>query len=106
MGSGSAPGEKVVVWEMSANRDGAVFDEPFEFRIDRAPNSHVGFGHGPHFCLGANLARLEIDVMLNAVLDRWRDIEATGEPTYTRTNRLSGLRTLPVAFIDAGRVYA
>ena len=93
-------GEKVVVWEMSANRDGAVFDEPFEFRIDRSPNSHVGFGHGPHFCLGANLARLEIDVMLNAVLDRWHNIEATGEPTYTRTNRLSGLRTLPIAFTD------
>ena len=96
-------GEKVVVWEMSANRDDAVFDEPFEFRIDRSPNSHVGFGHGPHFCLGANLARLEIDVMLNAVLDRWHDIEATGEPTYTRTNRLSGLRTLPIAFTEMAR---
>ena len=93
-------GDKVVVWEMSANRDTAVFDEPFEFRIDRAPNNHVGFGHGPHFCLGANLARLEIDVMLNAVLDRWHDIEATAEPTWTRTNRLSGLRTLPIAFTD------
>ena len=94
-------GDKVVVWEMSANRDEAVFDEPFRFRIDRVPNNHVGFGHGPHFCLGANLARLEIDVMLNAVLDRWHDIEATGQPTWTRTNRLSGLRTLPIAFTDA-----
>ena len=93
-------GDKVVVWEMSANRDEAVFDEPFRFRIDRTPNNHVGFGHGPHFCLGANLARLEIDVMLNAVLDRWHDIVAIGEPTWTRTNRLSGLRTLPVAFTD------
>ena len=96
-------GDKVVVWEMSANRDEAIFDAPFEFRIDRAPNNHVGFGHGPHFCLGANLARLEVDVMLNAVLDRWREIEATGEPTYTRTNRLSGLRTLPVVFTDIAR---
>ena len=93
-------GDKVVVWEMSANRDEAAFDEPFRFRIDRTPNNHVGFGHGPHFCLGANLARLEINVMLNAVLDRWHDIEATGEPTWTRTNRLSGLRTLPIAFTD------
>lgn len=93
-------GDKVVVWEMSANRDAAVFDEPFEFRIDRVPNNHVGFGRGPHFCLGANLARLEVDVMLNAVLDRWRDIAATAEPTYTRTNRLSGLRTLPIAFTE------
>jgi len=93
-------GDKVVVWEMSANRDEAIFDAPFEFRIDRAPNNHVGFGHGPHFCLGASLARLEVDVMLDAVLDRWHQIEATGEPTYTRTNRLSGLRTLPIAFTD------
>ena len=93
-------GDKVVVWEMSANRDEDAFDEPFRFRIDRTPNNHVGFGHGPHFCLGANLARLEIDVMLNAVLDRWHDIEATGVPTWTRTNRLSGLRTLPIAFTD------
>ena len=93
-------GDKVVVWEMSANRDEAIFDAPFEFRIDRSPNSHVGFGHGPHFCLGANLARLEVDVMLDAVLDRWHQIEATGAPTYTRTNRLSGLRTLPIAFTD------
>ncbi len=94
-------GEKVVVWEMSANRDAAVFDSPFEFRIDRRPNNHVGFGHGPHFCLGANLARLEIDVMLNAVLDRWTDIEVVGPPTWTRTNRLSGLKTLPVQFTDS-----
>ena len=93
-------GDKVVVWEMSANRDDAVFDQPFKFRIDRDPNAHVGFGHGAHFCLGANLARLEIEVMLNAVLDRWHDIEVTGEPTWTRTNRLSGLRTLPIAFAD------
>ena len=93
-------GEKVVVWEMSANRDDAVFDDPFEFRIDRSPNNHMGFGHGPHFCLGANLARLEIDVMLNTILDRWTDIEIVGEATWTRTNRLSGLKTLPIEFID------
>ncbi|MEM7142001.1 MAG: cytochrome P450 [Actinomycetota bacterium] len=95
-------GEKVVVWEMSANRDEDVFGDPFTFRFDRGPNNHVGFGHGPHFCLGANLARLEIDVMLNAILDRWTDIEITGGPTWTRTNRLSGLKTLPIAFTDTG----
>jgi len=81
-----------------------VFDRPFEFRIDRSPNAHVGFGHGPHICLGAKLARLEIEVMLNAVLDRWHDIEATGEPTRTCTSRLSDLRTLPVAFTDRAAV--
>lgn len=93
-------GEKVLVWEMSANRDEAVFDDPFDFRIDRDPNPHVAFGHGPHFCLGANLARLEITVMLDAILDRWHDIEVTGPATWTRTNRLSGLKSLPIAFTD------
>ena len=93
-------GEKVVIWEMSANRDRTVFDDPFTFRIDRSPNNHMGFGHGPHFCLGANLARLEIDVMLNAILDRWFDIEIVGDATWTRTNRLSGLKTLPIEFTD------
>ncbi|MCY4428364.1 MAG: cytochrome P450 [Halieaceae bacterium] len=96
-------GEKVVVWEMSANRDAAVFENPFQFLITRSPNNHVGFGYGPHFCLGANLARLEMDVMLNAILDRWSIIEIIGEPTWTRTNRLSGLKTLPVEFIHQER---
>lgn len=58
----------------------------------------MGFGHGPHFCLGANLARLEIDVMLNTILDRWTDVEIVGDATWTRTNRLSGLKTLPIEF--------
>ena len=93
-------GDKVLVWEMSANRDEEVFDDPFRFDIHRDPNPHVGFGHGPHFCLGANLARLEIDVMFNAILDRWTDIEVAGEPTWTRTNRLSGLKTLPIEFSE------
>ncbi len=93
-------GEKVLVWEMSANRDETVFDDPFSFDIHRDPNPHVGFGHGPHYCLGANLARLEIEVMFNAILDRWTDIDVVGEATWTRTNRLSGLKSLPVEFTD------
>ena len=93
-------GEKVVVWEMSDNRDEAVFDNPFEFRIDRSPDNHMGFGHGPHFCLDANLARLEIDVMLNTILDRWTDVETVGEAMWARANRLSGLKTLPIEFTD------
>ena len=67
-----AAGDKVTVWEMSANRDEAVFTAPFRFDVGRDPNPHLGFGHGAHFCLGANLARLEIRVVLEELLDRGR----------------------------------
>jgi cytochrome P450 len=89
-------GDKVTVWELSANRDEAVFDAPFRFDVARDPNPHVGFGHGVHYCLGANLARLEIRVVVEELLDRTIAIEPAGEPEWTRSNRLFGLRHLPV----------
>ena len=74
-------GEKVVLWYNSANRDEAKFDDPFRFDVARTPNEHVGFGAGgPHFCLGANLARREITVMFDELLHRLPDLEITGEP--------------------------
>jgi cytochrome P450 len=91
-------GDKVTVWEMSANRDDVVFADPFRFDAGRDPNPHVGFGHGAHFCLGANLARLEIRVVLEELLDHTDAIEVAGEPEWTRSNRLFGLRHLPVRF--------
>jgi cytochrome P450 len=95
-GTRIATGDKVTVWEMSANRDEAVFEDPFRFDVGRSPNPHVGFGQGVHFCLGATLARLEIRVMLEELLDRVAMIELAGDPAYTRANRLWGLRSLPV----------
>ncbi|HZP29590.1 MAG TPA: cytochrome P450 [Acidimicrobiia bacterium] len=89
-------GEKVTLWEMSADRDETVFAEPFRFDAGRDPNPHVGFGHGAHFCLGANLARLEIRIVLEELLDHVSVIEPAGEPVWTRSNRLFGLRNLPV----------
>ncbi len=89
-------GEKVTVWEMSANRDESVFVDPFVFDVTRDPNPHVGFGHGVHFCLGANLARLELKVMLEELLAAFSEIELAGPPQWTRSNRLFGLRSLPV----------
>jgi cytochrome P450 len=94
-------GDKVTVWEMSANRDEAVFAEPFRFDVARDPNPHVGFGHGVHYCLGANLARLEIRVVLEELLERVQRIELAGEPVWTRSNRLFGLRHLPVSLVAA-----
>jgi cytochrome P450 len=89
-------GDKVTVWELSANRDEDVFVDPFRFDAGRDPNPHVGFGLGAHYCLGANLARLEIRVVLEELLDRTAAIEPTGAAEWTRSNRLFGLRHLPV----------
>jgi cytochrome P450 len=90
------PGDKVTSWEMSANRDERVFAEPFRFDVARDPNPHLAFGQGVHYCLGANLARLEIRVMLEELIRRFRGFEPLGPPTWTRDNRLFGLKSLPV----------
>ncbi len=89
-------GDKVVFWEASANRDEAVFAEPFLFDIGRQPNPHLGFGHGVHHCLGANLARLEIRVVLEELLARVATIELTAGVEWTRSNKHTGIRRLPV----------
>jgi cytochrome P450 len=89
-------GEKVTFWEMSANRDERVFAEPFRFDVGRDPNFHLGFGQGVHYCLGANLARLEMRVMLEEVFARYEAFELTGPAVWTRENRLLGLKHLPV----------
>jgi cytochrome P450 len=90
------PGDKVLVWEGSANRDERVFVDSMSFDVGRDPNPHVGFGHGVHFCLGANLAKLEIRVMYEELLPRFRSIEAAGPVEWTRSNRHTGLRHQPL----------
>jgi cytochrome P450 len=89
-------GQKVTVWEMSANRDEEVFEDAFGFHVGRDPNYHVGFGLGTHFCLGANLARLEIRVMFEELLDRFERFEQMGPLAWTNNNRLLSLTELPV----------
>jgi methyl-branched lipid omega-hydroxylase len=94
-----AEGEKVVMWYNSANRDERHFTDPFTFDLRRTPNEHVGFGAGgPHFCLGANLARREIKVMFEELLTRLPDIEITGEPAYLQSNFIHGIKRMPCAF--------
>jgi cytochrome P450 len=92
-----APGEKVVVWEGSANRDELEFTYAMSFDITRDPNLHLGFGHGLHFCLGANLARLEMRVMYEELFGRFRHLEPAGPIEWTRSNRHTGIRHLPLA---------
>ena len=95
-------GDKVVLWYNSANRDEEVFTDPDRFDVTRDPNPHVGFGGpGPHFCLGAHLARREIGVMFRQLLTRLPDIEATDEPDRLRTNFVNGIKHLPCAYTPA-----
>jgi methyl-branched lipid omega-hydroxylase len=92
-------GDKVALWYVSANRDEARFSDPHRFDIGRAPNEQGGFGTGgPHFCLGAHLARREIGVMLTALLRRLPDIEATAPPDRLRSNFVNGIKRLQAAF--------
>lgn len=90
------PGQKVLVWEGSANRDAAVFTDPDRFDITRKPNPHLGFGQGVHYCLGANLARLELRVIFEELLDRYRSVGLAHPVEWTRSNRHTGIRHLVV----------
>jgi cytochrome P450 len=94
-------GDKVVFWEASANRDEDVFADPFRFDLGRDPNPHLGFGHGVHHCLGANLARLEIRVVLDELRARVAEVELTGPVEWTRSNKHTGIRNLPVRLVPA-----
>jgi cytochrome P450 len=90
-------GDKVTYWEMSANRDEAVFEEPFRFDTTRAPNLHLAFGFGTHVCLGASLARLELRVALTELLGRIAEFRPEGPIEWIPSNRLLGIRQMPVS---------
>ncbi|MEU8303586.1 cytochrome P450 [Actinomadura sp. NPDC048955] len=91
-------GDKVVLWFASANRDEAVFTDPHRFDITRTPNDHITFGKGgPHFCLGAALARLEMRIMFEELLPRLADIRPAGEIRRLRSNFVNGIKQMPVA---------
>ncbi|WP_227985266.1 cytochrome P450 [Nocardia spumae] len=89
-------GDKVTLWWTSANRDETVFDRPDTFDISRDPNPHLAFGRGVHFCLGAALARMEIRVLFDVLLDRVETLTLTGPVEYVRSNKHTGVRHMPV----------
>ncbi|HEY1827125.1 MAG TPA: cytochrome P450 [Acidimicrobiales bacterium] len=100
-----AAGDKVVFFHASANRDERVFDDPDTFDVGRDPNPHVAFGGGgPHFCLGANLARMEIRVMFEHLLDRLPDIHQDGDVQRLQSQFINGVKHLPVAFTPSAPV--
>ena len=97
-------GDKVVVFYASPNRDERVIENPFTFDIGRDPNPHIGFGGGgPHFCLGTHLARLEIAVLFETILDRLPDIALAGEPRRLRSNFVNGIKEMRVRFTPRTR---
>lgn len=91
-------GESVYLAYVSANRDEEVFDDPFRFDVGRDPNKHLSFGYGVHFCLGAALARMEINSFFTELLPRLESIEPVGEPELTSTVFVGGLKHLPIRY--------
>ncbi len=91
-------GESVALFYPSANRDEEIFEDPFEFRIDRRPNRHLGFGMGEHFCMGAHLARLELKVAYKYLLPRIQEIELAGPVERLRSTLVGGVKHLPIRY--------
>jgi cytochrome P450 len=94
-------GQEVCVWYPSANRDEDVFANADGFDVGRNPNDHIAFGKGEHFCLGANLARLELRVTFEEIVSRFSDVELTAEPVKLRSNFIGGIKRMPVRFTSA-----
>ena len=99
-----AAGDKVMLFYPSANRDEQAFTNPHRFDLSRAPNPHLGYGGpGPHYCLGAHLARAEIGAIFHAIFTRMRDMEVAGDPQWLRSSAINGIKHLPVRFTPSRR---
>jgi cytochrome P450 len=95
-------GDKFLLFYNSANRDDGAFNDPFSFDVGRNPNPHYGFGApGPHFCLGAHLARREIDVAFRMLFERMPDLEVAGEPARLQSSFINGIKRLPVRLTES-----
>jgi cytochrome P450 len=93
-----AEGEQVLLSYWSANRDEDVFADPFRFDVGRSPNKHIAFGFGPHYCLGAALAKMELRALFNELIPRLRSLELAGEPALTQSTFVGGLKHLPIRY--------
>ena len=82
----------------SANRDEAVFEDPFTFDLNRPPSKHLAYGFGPHVCLGQHLARMEMKALWEALLPRLKTLELEGTPTRAAANFVSGPKSVPIRF--------
>jgi cytochrome P450 len=91
-------GDKVVVWFSSGNRDERAFAEPDRFDVTRSSNDHLSFGHGPHYCIGAHLAKAQMRALFSAVFDRLGEVEQSGELVRLRSNFQHGIKRLPISW--------
>ncbi len=98
LGRRIAKGDWLMLCYLSGNRDEAVFEDPMRFRADREPNRHLGFGYGPHLCLGQHLAKLEMRILFEELIPRLAAVELAGTPRNTASNFVSGPKALPVRF--------
>lgn len=97
-------GDKVVMWHISANRDEEIFDDPFRFDIQRTPNEHIAFGGGgAHYCLGTNLARMELRLIFEEIVERLPDMAFDGDVERLRSNFIGGIKHMPIAFTPGAR---
>jgi cholest-4-en-3-one 26-monooxygenase len=90
--------DKIILWYPSANRDEEIFEAPDRFDIRRSPNDHVAFGYGEHYCLGANLARMELQEIFREIVTRIDDMERTAKPRRLRSNFINGVKEMRVRF--------
>ncbi len=93
-----AAGDSLLLSYVSGNRDEDAFDDPFRFDVGRDPNKHLAFGYGVHFCMGAALARMEVNSFFSELLPRLKSIELTGDPELVATTFVGGLKHLPVGY--------
>ncbi len=93
-----AKGDWLMLCYASGNRDEAVFEDPFAFRVDRKPNRHLAFGYGGHLCLGQHLAKMEMRLLFEALLPRLKSLELAGEPRMSEANFVNGPKSLPIRF--------
>ncbi|MEU6484914.1 cytochrome P450 [Streptomyces sp. NPDC046887] len=96
-------GDIVTLWQMSANRDETVFPDPYTLDLARTPNKHITFGYGPHFCIGAYLARVEVKEMLDALRTFSKGFEVAGEPRRIHSNLMQGMSYLPMRYVPDER---
>ncbi|MEU0314132.1 cytochrome P450 [Nocardioides sp. NPDC006273] len=99
-----AEDERVIINYASANRDESVFENPDTFDITRDPNPHISFGDGTHYCLGANLARMQVQTLLTELFTRLPDIEVSGEASHMQSGFMNGIKNLPVSFTPVGKL--